>query len=57
VGKFLSKLSIIFQAGFWLRAGLILAGVALLAFGVVTIGRQYAVSSTLGNVFKGGTKR
>lgn len=56
VGKFLGKLSVIFSGGFWLRIGLVVMGLALLAFGITTIGKQYAIGTTIGKVFAGGKK-
>lgn len=39
---FVSKLGIIFEGKFWLRALLLFGGVALIGYGVMMIGKQYA---------------
>lgn len=41
IGKFLSKLSILFNGNFWIRVGLGAAGVACIIFGITLIGKQY----------------
>lgn len=53
VGDFLSHLGVIFQGNFWLRVLMGLGGLALIAFAVITLGRQYVVSSTFKGVLKG----
>lgn len=55
VAGFLSKLGVIFQGNFWLRVLMVVGGLFLLALGVVLIAKQYAISSTLGGVFKKAT--
>lgn len=53
VGAFLGKFSVIFQGGFWLRAGLVLAGFLLIGFAVVSIGKQYTPVGVVGKAIGG----
>jgi hypothetical protein len=53
VDGFLGKFSVIFKSGFWLRVGLIIAGLALLGFGVAMIGKQYTVPAVIGKMIGG----
>lgn len=52
VGGFLSKFGVIFQGNFWLRVLMVFGGLSLLGFGLVMIGKQYAISSTFSGVLK-----